>query len=81
MQGDQCPNRNGTYLENCISITWTILQHGFRVPKCNFDVIKLNKKAAALLVCIININNKTAVTGVKVKAAENEVQKFVATLK
>ena len=73
MQGDQCPNRNGIYLENCISITWTISQHGFRILECNFDVIPLNKKATALSACIINMNNKTA-TSVK-------VHKFVAAMK
>ena len=67
--GDKCPNCNGTYLENCISITWTIPQHGFRVLECNFDVIQLNEKAAtALPVRIINMNNKTAATNFKVKA-------------
>ena len=67
--GDQCPNCNGTYLENCISITLKILQHRFRVPEYNFDIIPLDEKAAvALLVHIINMNNKTAAASVNVKA-------------
>ena len=67
--GDQCPNCNGAYLENCISIIWIIPQHGFRVLECNFDIIALKEKAAAaLLVRIINMKNKTAGTSGKVKA-------------
>ena len=64
--GDQCPDCNGTYLENCISITLTILQHRFRVLEYNLDIIPLDEKAAvALPVHIINMNNKTAAANVK----------------
>ena len=67
--GDQCPDCNDTYLENCISITSTIPQHGFRILECNFDIIPLDEKAAvALPVHIINMNNKTAAASVNVKA-------------